>query len=96
MKVVNTVELKNGTNALLRYVQRGQPVAVTIRGKPSAALIPLTEDGLDDLVFEYSSTLRRLIAEAEADLRAGRTVTWETFLQHEAQARRKRSHGGAS
>lgn len=27
--------------------------------------------------------LRRLIAEAEADVKAGRVVTWGEFLQHE-------------
>lgn len=83
MKLVNTVDLKNHTNKILRQVHRGEPVAVTRRGKPYAALLPLTEEGLEDLIFEYSPRLRRLIAEAETDLKAGRTVTWEDFLRHE-------------
>ena len=84
MKTVNTVELKNHTNQLLRGVRRrGQPIVVTYHGKPTAALIPLTEAGLEELMFEYSPTLRGLIAEAEADMRAGRTVTWREFLEHE-------------
>lgn len=87
MRMVNTVELKNHTNEILRQVKRGHPVAVTVHGKPSAAIIPLTEVGLEDLALEYSPTLRRLIAEAEADIKAGRVITWEAFLAHESQER---------
>lgn len=83
MKIVNTVELKNRANEILRQVHRGHPVAVTRRGKPYAAVIPLTEEGLEDLLFEFSPRLRRLITEAEADVKAGRLVTWESFLRHE-------------
>ena len=83
MKLINTVDLKNHTNRILRQVHRGEPVAVTRRGKPYAALLPLTEEGLEDLLFEYSPSLRRLIAEAEADVKAGRMITWENFLRHE-------------
>ena len=88
MKTVNTVELKNHTNQLLRRVARGgQPIVVTLHGKPTAAMIPLTEEGLEDLVLQYSPALRRLIAEAEADIRAGRVVTWREFLEHERRAK---------
>ena len=83
MKMINTVELKNHTNEILRRVHRGIPVAVTRRGKPYAAVIPLSEEGLEDLLFEYSPRVRRMIAEAEADVKAGRLVTWENFLRHE-------------
>ena len=87
MKTVNTVELKNHANQLLRRVRGGQPVIVTRHGKPTAALIPLTEDGVEELAFEYSPAFRRMIAEAEADVRAGRVVTWREFLEHERRAK---------
>ena len=83
MKTVNTVELKNHANQLLRHVRTGHPVVVTHHGRPTAALIPLTEAGLDELMMEYSPAFRRMIAEAEADLRAGRVVSWSAFLEHE-------------
>ena len=86
MKTVNTVELKNHANQLLRHVHGGQPVIVTHHGKPTAALIPLNEQGLEELLFEYSPTVRRAIAEAEADVRAGRLVSWAEFLDHERRA----------
>jgi prevent-host-death family protein len=55
MKMVNTVELKNRTNALLRLVGRGEAVIVTLRGKPVAALTRLTDAGLEEFVQRYSS-----------------------------------------
>ena len=51
MRVVNTVELKNRTNELLRDVVAGEPVIVTLRGKPAAAITKLTEAGLTDFVL---------------------------------------------
>ncbi|MBI3794517.1 MAG: type II toxin-antitoxin system prevent-host-death family antitoxin [Nitrospinae bacterium] len=42
MKVSNTVELKNKTNELLRGVIKGEPLIITLKGKPAAAL---TADG---------------------------------------------------
>ncbi|MDQ7850993.1 MAG: type II toxin-antitoxin system prevent-host-death family antitoxin [Armatimonadota bacterium] len=55
MKMVNTVELKNRTNALLRQVARGEAVIVTRRGKPVAALTRLTDAGLEEFVLRYAS-----------------------------------------
>ena len=80
MKVVNTVDLKNKTNALLRQVMRGEPVIVTFRGKPAASIIPLSEDDLEDFVLEYSPKIRRMVAEAEADRQAGRVVPLDAHL----------------
>ncbi len=80
MKVANTVELKNKTNALLRQVMEGEAVIVTVRGKPAASITALTEDDLEDFVLEHSPKIRRMIAEAEADRKGGRVVALETHL----------------
>jgi prevent-host-death family protein len=80
MKVANTVELKNKTNALLRHVRKGEPVIVTFRGKPAASIIPLSEDDLEDFVLEYSPKIRRMVEEAEADRKARRVVTLGAYL----------------
>ena len=87
MKTVNTVELKNHANQLLRRVRGGQPVIITHHGKPTAALIPLSEEGVEELAFEYSPRFRLLMAEAEADVRAGRVVSWREFLEHERRVK---------
>lgn len=63
MKMVNTVELKNRTNALLRQVGRGEAVIVTRRGKPVAALTRLTDADLEEFVLRYSA---RVAAEGGA------------------------------
>ncbi len=86
MKVANTVDLKNKTNELLRHVMKGDVVIITYRGKPAASLTPLTEDDLEDFVLEHSPKVRRLIAEADADRKAGRVVPLDAYL---AKARRR-------
>lgn len=74
MKVANTVELKNKTNELLRQVMKGEAVIITYRGKPAAAITALSEEDLEDFVLEHSPKIRKLIAEAEADRKAGRVI----------------------
>ena len=80
MKVANTVELKNKTNELLRDVVKGEPVIITYRGKPAAALTALTEDDLEDFILENSPSIRKKIAKAEQDIKAGKIVSLENYL----------------
>ncbi len=80
MKVANTVELKNKTNELLRDVVKGEPVIITYRGKPAAALTALTEDDLEDFILENSPSIRRKIAKAEEDIKAGKIISLEDYL----------------
>ncbi|MDI6772979.1 MAG: hypothetical protein QME77_10405 [bacterium] len=51
-----------------------------MKGQPAAAITPLTEDGLEDFILEHSPKVRKLIAEAEADLNAGRVVSLDAYL----------------
>jgi antitoxin (DNA-binding transcriptional repressor) of toxin-antitoxin stability system len=80
MKMANTVELKNKTNELLRTVISGEPVIITLRGKPAAAITPLTEDGLEDFIIENSPTIRKKIAKAEEDLKGGKVLSLDDYL----------------
>ena len=80
MKVANTVELKNRTNELLRQVMKGEVVIITYRGKPAASITPLTEEDLEDFVLEHSPKVRKMIAEAEADRKAGRVIPLQEYL----------------
>jgi prevent-host-death family protein len=80
MKVANTVELKNKTNELLRDVVKGEPVIITYRGKPAASLTPLTEDDLEDFILENSPSIRKRIAKAEEDIRAGKIISLDDYL----------------
>ncbi|MBI5179303.1 MAG: type II toxin-antitoxin system prevent-host-death family antitoxin [Nitrospinae bacterium] len=80
MKMANTVELKNKANELLRGVMKGEPVIITLKGKPAAALTPLTEDGLEDFMLENSASIRKKIKKAEDDIKAGRVMSLEDYL----------------
>ena len=88
MKLVNTVELKNHTNRILRHVRTGRPVIITLHGKPCAALEPITEDDLEDLAFAYGSEVRQMALESAADMRRGRSVTLAEYLAGKRTYRR--------
>jgi methylated-DNA-[protein]-cysteine S-methyltransferase len=59
MRVANTVELKNKTNELLHIAMVGEPVIITLRGKPAAALTPLREEDLEAFVSRYTHRSER-------------------------------------
>jgi prevent-host-death family protein len=80
MRVTNTVELKNKTNQILREVMKGSPVIITFRGKPAASLAPLTEEDLEDFILENSPKIKKMIAEAERDIRKGKVVSLNEYL----------------
>jgi methylated-DNA-[protein]-cysteine S-methyltransferase len=54
MRVANTVDLKNKTNELLRHAIAGDPVIITLRGKPAASLTRLTEAELESFVLRHA------------------------------------------
>ena len=80
MKVANTVELKNKTNRILRAVMKGEPVIITHRGKPAAALTALTEEDLEDFILEHSPRIKRMISEAEKARRKGEVIPLRDYL----------------
>ena len=80
MRVANTVELKNKTNKILKEVMEGKPVIITYRGKPAASLAPLTEDDLEDFILQNSPKIKKMIREAEKDLKKGKVVSLNNYL----------------
>lgn len=74
MKFTNVRELKAKTSEMLRTVERGNTVLVTTHGRPTAMLVPVTEDDIEDALLAYSPTLRKKIEEGLNDIRAGRTM----------------------
>jgi prevent-host-death family protein len=72
VKFANVRELKTKTSAMLRTVERGNTVLVTTHGRPTAMLVPVTEDDIEDALLAYSSTLRKKIETGLKDIRAGR------------------------
>jgi len=80
MRFANTVELKNKTNKLLREVMKGDPIIITYRGKPAAALAPLAENDVEDFIWENSPRIRKMIAEAEKDIQQGKLVALADYI----------------
>jgi len=74
MKFTNVRELKAKTSEMLRTVERGNTVLVTTHGRPTAMLVPVTEDDIEDALLAYSPTLRKKIEAGLKDIRAGRTM----------------------
>lgn len=60
-------------------VKRSQqePVIITVHGKPKAVLTPITEDELEDFLFENSPRLRKRIEEGLKDIKEGRVTAHE-------------------
>ena len=74
MKFANVRELKTKTSEMLRTVERGNTVLVTTHGRPTAMLVPVTEDDIEDALLAYSPTLRKKIEEGLKSIRAGHTM----------------------
>ena len=87
MKFTNVRELKSKTSAMLRTVERGNTVLVTTHGRPTAMLVPVREEDIEDALLAYSPVLRKKIEEGLKDVRAGRTMRLSVH-----KARRKKKH----
>ena len=89
MKLMNATEAKSHFTQIAREVSaRKEPVVITRRGKPYVVLEPMTDQDLDALAFEYSTEVRRLIREAEADIRSQRYVTHKEYIAGKRSRRR--------
>ena len=87
MKFTNVRELKSKTSEMLRTVERGNTVLVTTHGRPTAMLVPVTEEDIEDALLAYSPRLRKKIEEGLKDVRAGRAM-----LLSEYKSRRRKKH----
>ena len=80
MKFTNIRGLKAKTSEMLRTVEKGNTVLVTNHGRPTAMLVPVTEDDIEDALLAYSPVLRRKIEAGLRDIRSGRTIRLEEYL----------------
>lgn len=87
MKTVNTIELKTHANRLLaRVAGKRQVVVITKRGRPCAALVPVSDESLVDLLWEYSPEVQRRLRVAADELEAGRTESLKAFAKRHGLA----------
>jgi prevent-host-death family protein len=90
VKFANVLELKNRTSAMLRTVERGNTVLVTTHGRPTAMLVPVTEDDIEDALLAYSPQLRKKIEEGLKDIRAGRTLALADYRSSRVKKKARR------
>ncbi len=86
MNSVNTSELKTHANRILRRVAKHHVVLITRRGRPCAALVPVSNDTLVDLLWEYSPEVQRRLRTAMEELRAGKTESLKAFAKRHGLA----------
>jgi len=58
----------------------GNPVIITYRGKPAAAITSLKEGDIEDFVLENSPVIQKMIAEARDDIQGGKVVPLKEYL----------------
>ena len=87
MKFTNVRELKMKTSEMLRTVERGNTILVTTHGRPTAMLVPVTEDDIEDALLAYSPKLRKKIEEGLKDIQAGKTMP---LFEYKAKRTRKK------
>ena len=80
MKFTNIRELKAKTSAVLRTVEKGNTVLITTHGRPTAMLVPVSEDDIEDALLAYSPVLRKKIEEGLKDIQAGRTMSLVDYM----------------
>ena len=74
MSAITIRALADGASRVVRDVQEtGRPAVITNRGRPVAAIVPLTTEQLEDWVLANLPEFIESMNEADEDLTAGRT-----------------------
>lgn len=81
MTTVNTVELKTQANRLLKRVAKHDVVIVTKRGHPCAAIVPVSEETLVDLLWEHSPAVQSRLKTSLKELQAGKVESLKSFAK---------------
>ena len=81
MKFVSVSELKQETSEIIRRVERGGSAVIVRHGKPCAAVIRISEETIDQLLFEESPLVKRAVEEALDDIRHKRSVSLKDYLR---------------
>ena len=89
MKFTNVRELKAKTSEVLRTVEKGNTVLVTTHGRPTAMLVPVSEEDIEDVLLAYSPQLRRKIEAGLRDIRAGRTRPLSEYIRRRTRGKTK-------
>lgn len=91
MKIAPLADVKDHLSAYIDS-SRESPIVVTRNGKPVALLTPILEDeDLDRLILAHDPRFLRVLDQARARVRAGRSLTRDRFWRELRRRRRKAS-----
>lgn len=74
MKFASIRDLQIKASEVVKDSQR-ELVVITVHGKPRAVLTSITEEALEEFLFEHSPKFHRRIEEGLRDIKAGRAVS---------------------
>lgn len=80
MKIIGVRELKNNLSRYLDDIGDEGGVIVTNHGNTCAALIPLSDEDLEDFVLAHSPRIQRALRRGQREIASGKTVTLEELL----------------
>lgn len=73
MATVTVRELARNTAAVIQEVESsGRPALVTRNGRPVAALVAVDQAALEEWLLARAPDITRMVADSDADLKAGR------------------------
>ena len=78
---VDATGLKTHTKELLQQVANHRVVLITKRGRPCAALVPVSNETLADLLWEYSPDVQRRLKAARQELGSGKAESLSAFAK---------------
>lgn len=90
MMFTSVRELKAKTSEVLRQVNKeDEPAIITSHGKPQAILMPADEEELEDLFYQYSPKFKKMMEEAEEDIKAGKFIAWDDYIEKRRKKQKK-------
>ena len=85
MQLVSVTEFKAKLSEYLRLAEK-EDIVLTHRGQPKALLQHITADTLEDYVIANHPAIRASIEAAQQEIKAGKAVNLDTFIQEMKEA----------
>lgn len=77
---INTAELKRDTNQVLRKIVNG-PAIITRHGHPCAALVSISGQEVEELLWEFSPKVQKKIRKGLKEAKEGKGITLSKFAK---------------
>ncbi len=80
MKIIGVRDLKNNISRYLNDIGEEGGVIITNHGNTCAALIPLSDDDLEDFVLAHSPRIQKAVRRGQREVARGKSVSLEELL----------------